>query len=501
MGSVLSFLGGSNMNVTVGSHTENAEAFDVELYLLAADEEGPQALDYELTSAMKAFGQITLFYGRKGLGHMAAAGLGEMALLDAERLRRAAGQAARAIRDAGFRSVAVNLDAVAERWERGGKRSEEAAAAWTEGWLLGSYVFDRYVSRPRETAVERLHIAGLPGGEAGSSAVKQAELRAEATMLARDWSNEPANVLHPESLVARVTERFAGSAVTTRVYQGEELAREGMEGLLAVGGGGRYAPAMIELRYAGDSDQPLLALIGKGITFDMGGMNVKTGRDLSEARFDLGGACAVIGAMELLSRLGAKANVAAYIPVADNMPDGAAMLPSAIIRYPNGMTVQVGNTDAEGRLVLADALLLAQRHGAAEALDIATLTGSVGHALGLNVAGVWGDEERCALLRRLGERSGDRVWPMPLVEEDDNLLRSEYADVSNISSSPYGGAIAAALFLRRFVSPGLRWTHVDMANTVQQASASGYRPAGATGFGVRLLADYVLTVSGEGGAI
>ncbi|MFC4598295.1 M17 family metallopeptidase [Cohnella hongkongensis] len=467
---------------------------EVVLHLAFEDRPDVPGLSVAPTPSAGAHGRISLLYGAPGERHAAIVGLGGALRLDAERLRRAAGCAARAVGREGYAAAAVDLGAAEDRLD-----AEACVQAWVEGWLLGSYAFNRYKKEAEPGAVSslRLRIGGADGQTAARYAEK-AQLRAESTMLARDWCNEPANVMTPERLVEEIERRFADYPdVSVRVYRGDDLAAFGMNGLLAVGQGSRHAPALVELIYAPDPTLPLTALVGKGMTFDMGGMNVKTGRDLSEARFDMGGACAVAGALDLLARGGAAARVAALIAVADNVPGSGAMLPSSIVRYPNGLTVQVGNTDAEGRLILADALLHAQRLGASEIVDIATLTGSVGQALGLRVSGVWGDAAVTEALRTCGESCGDRVWPMPLVDDDEELLRSSYADLSNIGSSAYGGACTAALFLRRFVGDGVRWAHIDMANTVQSPADRGYEAAGATGFGVRLLADYIERAFGQ----
>ncbi|MDQ6422730.1 leucyl aminopeptidase family protein [Paenibacillus sp. LHD-117] len=435
---------------------------------------------------MRKHGAVNVF---KAEGTVGLGSLGELRL---DRLRAAAGEAARALRDREYREASLDLRGTEAIVEACGCTLEEAVVAWAEGWLLGQYTFDKYKRTKADSPVESLHFVVEDEKAAGlKAALRIASIRAQGTALAREWCNEPVNRMNPEILASRVEEHFRGSQVEVTVYSGDALAEHGMNGLLTVGQGSQYGPAMIQMRYVSDGSQPLTALIGKGITFDMGGMNVKTGRDLSEARFDMGGACGVIGAMHILSELGAKANIVALIPTSDNVPDAKAFLPSTIIEYPNGLTVQVGNTDAEGRLVLADALLHAQRLGAAEIVDMATLTGSVGQALGLRMAGVWGDKAGAELLHELGERNGDRNWPMPLITEDEELLRSDYADLNNIGSSPYGGAIQAALFLARFVERSVKWNHIDMANTVQAKGTAGYYPAGASGYGARLLADYI----------
>ncbi|QMV41887.1 leucyl aminopeptidase family protein [Cohnella cholangitidis] len=481
----------------IGRKDNAAEEADLLLYLAFAGDEAATGLEIDLMPTMTAGGKVTFLYGARGSRHRALVGLGSQDRLDTEQLRRAAGCASRAIGREGYRSVAVALDASASRLTALGLNAKSIAESWVEGWLLGAYTFDKYKQNRRPSSIEKLSLVlGTEEATDWPHVIGRARLRAECASLARDWCNEPANVMTPERLVAQVETLFAGrTSVGIKIYRGAELERHGMNGLLAVGQGSRHSPSLVELTYAPDPSRPLLALVGKGMTFDMGGMNVKTGRDLSEARYDMGGACAVIGAFDYLVRSEADVNVAALIAVADNVPGAGALLPSSIIRYPNGLTVQVGNTDAEGRLILADALLHAQRLGAEEIIDIATLTGSVGHALGLRVAGVWGDKDSAELLRSLGQQCGERIWPMPLVDDDEELLHSEYADLNNISSSPYGGANAAALFLRRFVGRDIRWSHIDMANTVQAPADRGYEAAGATGFGVRLLADYAMQQS------
>ncbi|RRJ67429.1 leucyl aminopeptidase family protein [Paenibacillus oralis] len=396
---------------------------------------------------------------------------------------------------------------VSERAATTASAATSAAAwlqAWLEGWLLGLYRFDKYRGHTRSSASVEMIVRPADWPELSLRQLEEtretARIRAEGAMLARDLVNEPPDALNPERFAARVQSHFAGTPVRIRVYKGQELAEREMNGLLAVGAGSKHAPALIELLYDGGSpDLPLLALVGKGVTFDMGGMNVKTGRDISDARMDMGGAAAVIGALDILVRQRAAVRVAALIAVADNLPDARALLPSSVIRYPNGLAVQVANTDGEGRLILADALLHAAKLGAAEAIDIATLTGNVGQALGLGIAAILGDDGMSRELVDIGERNGERLWPMPLMDEYEAELRSDYADLRNVGTSGMAGAIIAALFIRKFVDPSMKWVHIDMAGTVQYKREVSYSAAGATGYGARLLADYAICRSSPGG--
>ncbi|WP_152400926.1 leucyl aminopeptidase family protein [Paenibacillus cellulositrophicus] len=471
---------------------------DVTIFPVFEDSEGEPA-GLTLREGMGGRGAVHWFYGRHGEQDILVVGLGRRDKFGMEALREAAGGAGREIRKASLRTASIDGTALRDIFGEG-EWPEQAAVAWVEGWLLGTYVFDKYTSRFKKGQVDWIRIESA-AERSYAEAAWLGRARAEAVAFARDLCNEAPNDLHPASFVQRIKTVFAGRNVKLHVYQGEELKQRQMNGLLAVGSGSKHPPAMVEIEYFGDSNAPHLALIGKGITFDMGGMNLKVARDLSDARFDMGGAAAVLGAMDLLTRLEVKAKITALIPIAENVPDGDAILPSHVIRYPNGLSVQVVNTDAEGRLILADAILHAARNGAERIIDIATLTGAVGHALGLRVAGIWGDAGFAEQLMRIGSKNGDPIWRLPLVDEDEELLGSPYADLANLASSPYGGANMAALFLRRFVPSKARWCHIDMANTSQVPADRGYKAAGATGYGVRLLADFVTEQanSGNGG--
>jgi len=468
---------------------------------------------YKLGEAHREAGAVTWLYARtEGEPDVLAVGMGERREASLERIRRAAGTAARAALREGKRAAALARAAAGAAAIGAGAGGAEAGGgepaggigaadwlqAWTEGWLYGLYRFDTYREATKSDASVDLAVRPEDWPELGAggleAVVEAGRVRAGGVRLARDLVNDSPAALNPDRFAEWMAAHFtrAGAPVRVRVYRGRELEERRMSGLLAVGAGSAHGPALVEIRYEGDPARPLLALIGKGVTFDMGGMNVKTAGDITDARMDMGGAAAVVGAMDILLRARAKANVAALIPVVDNVPDAKAMLPSTVIRYPNGITVEVANTDGEGRLVLADALLHAAGLGAAEAIDIATLTGNVGAALGLGIAGIWGDERMTRSLVAIGERNGERLWPMPLMDEYEADLRSRIADLRNVGRSPYAGAIKAALFIRRFVAASMSWVHIDMAGTVQYKQDESFAEAGATGYGARLLADYAM---------
>lgn len=483
------------MNILIDS----ANLADILVYLAFEEETFP----HKLGESHKGTGSGTWLYSRTEEEHdVLAVGMGKRSELTLEKIRRAAGSAARMVQREGRNSAALVRRADVQETgavnDISGIPAADWLQAWTEGWLLGLYRFEAYRHATKLNVSVDLMLSSRDWSELSvaelDAVLETGRIRADGAMLARDRVNESPQTLNPDTFTQWMAEYFDrdDSSIKVHVYQGQELVDLQMNGLITVGAGSKHAPALVEIRYEGNPELPMLALVGKGVTFDMGGMNAKTASDISDARMDMGGAAAVIGAMDILLRKQAKVNVTALIPVVDNVPDAEATLPSSVIHYPNGLTVQVANTDGEGRLILADALIHAANIGAAEAIDIATLTGNVGAALGLGIAGIWGDEDMTRSLVEIGERNGERLWPMPLMDEYEADLRSLYADLRNVGTSPFAGAITAALFIRRFVAESMKWIHIDMAGTVQYKQDMSYSEAGATGYGARLLADYAM---------
>ncbi|MDG0876443.1 leucyl aminopeptidase family protein [Paenibacillus thiaminolyticus] len=469
------------MKFTIGS----TEAAQVIIYPIFLETAATPFQSLPLHQHMGERGAVTWYYDKQDEQHLLLAGLGSLQSFEPEHLREAAGNAARAAEQHKLCTAAVCLDGC-----EGIGDMREAVAVWVEGWLLGTYAFDKYKSKQAVRHVETVRFDLEPQARL-EEAIATGEARAAGIAFARDIGNEPANHMRPRTLAERVAAWFADSGVQVACYEGEELAARQMCGLIGVGQGSPHPPVLIEMRYCTDPSKELIALVGKGITFDTGGISLKRDHDISDMRIDMGGAAAVIGAIEIIRRSGMRANVAAIIPAAENMPDGSALLPGDVLTYPNGVSVQVGNTDSEGRLVLADALIYAHAIGAKEAVDMATLTYSCQGALGSKYAGIWGDEPTVSALRSLGRLTGEKVWELPLAEEYAGYLASDYADICNISRVGEAGAITAALFLRRFVHPSMRWAHIDMAAMKEAASTAGYVAAGATGYGARLLAEFV----------
>lgn len=405
-----------------------------------------------------------------------------------EKIRATAGNIARELSARKVASAHVSADMLESGFANVGR--EAAVTAFVEGWELGTYQFLKY-----KTTIEPFDTTLKVSGTNTVSAVSVGEIRAEAMAFSRDLMNEVSNVLNPTTFPEVLKENFKGTNVDVRVLDKEKLEEMKMNGVLTVGRGSMYAPTFVELVYKGDDTKPLVALVGKGVTFDTGGISLKDGKDLSDMRMDMGGAAAVAGAMTLLAKTKAPVNVVALIPIVENTPDKTAVLPGEVIHFKNGKTVQVGNTDAEGRLILADGLIRAGEWKADYIVNIATLTGAILNALGTEMGGVFGDEALSNEIKEIGNENGDFIWPMPLIDAYESSLDSDYADMNNISSLDGAGSITAGLFLRRFVPAGTKWLHVDMAGVMEKSAAEGYYAKSATGYGARLLADFTSHLS------
>jgi leucyl aminopeptidase len=428
--------------------------------------------------------------GRLAAGKLICVGLGPAEKVSLEHVRQAAGVGAKAARDQGARTVAF----VGETFRADGASPGELAGALAEGILLSQYRFDRF-KKKRDDA-KRLAGATLlvPASQvaAARAAVRHAAMVAGAVADARDLVNLPGNELTPEAL-ARAARRVARQAgLRCRVLQGKALAANGLAGVLAVGAGSTHTPRFIILEYrpARGTGKPLV-LAGKGVTFDSGGLSLKNAEQMADMKTDMGGASAVINAMAVVARLKPKFPVVALVPAVENMPSGTASRPGDVIRYASGQTVEIANTDAEGRLVLADALLWAKRYKPAAVIDLATLTGACVIALGEHAIGLFSTESE--LTRRIaasGAAVFERVWEMPLWDEYDPQLDSDVADAKNVGGRP-AGMITAALFLKKFVDGAYPWAHLDIAGTASVEKERPYTPKGATGVGVRLLAHLI----------
>jgi leucyl aminopeptidase len=325
-------------------------------------------------------------------------------------------------------------------------------------------------------------------GLAGARAAGQ--VRAAATNLARDLSNEPANALHPADLAAAARRLLAGKGVTVKVKDEKQLASEGFGGIIGVGQGAEHPPRLIELRYAPKGASGKVVLVGKGITFDSGGLSLKPADSMKTMKTDMSGAAAVLAAMSALAELDVKVAVTGYLASAENMPSGAATRPGDVLTMKNGKTVEVLNTDAEGRLVMADALALGAASGPDAIVDVATLTGACAVALGNRYSGLMANDEALAAeLLDAAAEAGEPTWRLPLPPEYRKDIESDLADLKNVGDR-YGGALFAGLFLEEFVD-NRPWAHLDIAGPARAESEDGYLGKGSTGVTVRTLLSWL----------
>ncbi|WUH97331.1 leucyl aminopeptidase family protein [Spirillospora sp. NBC_00431] len=385
-------------------------------------------------------------------------------------------------------------------------------AALVEGALLAGYEF-KIGAPPAKKALGTLAVLTEAGPESDAPAIELGTARARATAIARDLANTPSREKDPSWLAAQAEQIAAATGLTVRVRDEKELAGEGFGGLIAVGGGSSRPPRLIELSYdprsAGGSggsspqmehvpDGPAerhVVLVGKGITFDSGGLSLKPNDGMKTMKTDMAGGGAVIAAMSALRGLGVRDRVTGLVAAAENMPSGSSMRPGDVIVHYGGKTSEVLNTDAEGRLVLADALAYAAAELAPDTIvDLATLTGAAKVALGLRHAALFAtDDALAAALTEAGEAAGERVWRLPLVDDYRAAIDSDVADINNIGRGGYGGgSITAALFLREFAGDR-PWAHLDIAGPGRATSDDAELTRGATGFGVRLLLTWLTT--------
>jgi leucyl aminopeptidase len=408
-------------------------------------------------------------------------GLGERDALDAEKLRVLAALVA---------GEAAKVEATSLAWVSPSFEDEEAAAeAIVTGTILGAYRFDRFKVKAEEDDEPRVRLESLTllGPAELAGAAETARVYSEAANRARDLQETPANFAKPEDLAKRAEEIAAGNdKVTVELLDGDAIRAKGMGGLAAVSQGGPVDPRLIVLRYAGGGEGPTLGFVGKGVTFDTGGIVLKPGAGMQDMKFDMSGASAVLEATAAIAELRLPVELITVVPATENMPSGTAVKPGDVITQYNGTTVEVNNTDAEGRLILADALSYAIELGAERLVDLATLTGAMVIALGSTYAGVHtNDDALAAELSAAGEESGELVWRMPLHPEYAELMKGTVADLSNLSKKREAGSITAASFLREFVDD-TPWAHVDIAGTAWNVDRA-YTGKGGSGFGVRLL--------------
>jgi len=440
------------------------------------------------------FGEVRIIHtlGKLPVSIVAVAGLGKRQDFNLDRVRAVTGEVCRFLRKLNCHRITTVLHGVGI----GAIEPENSAQAIVEGSLLGLYDFTRY-KKPEYEDVRQILLVDreegeLPKLELGSH---NGRIRAEATILARDMVNEPANHMTP-TLMAEIARELADKhGLGVKVFDSGEMESMGMGALLGVAKGSSQAPKLITLVYKGDERcSSSIGFIGKGVTFDSGGISIKPSEGMDEMKDDMAGGAVVMAALSAIAQLKPKVNVAAIVPATENLPGGSALKPGDIVKAMNGKTIEVISTDAEGRLILADALSYAVRQGLSPLVDVATLTGACRVALGTLYSGIFGSkQELIDNVLEAADRSGERLWQMPLPEEYKEQNKSQIADIKNIGDR-YGGAITAALFLSEFVS-NTPWVHIDIAGTASSNKESGYTVKGATGVGVRTLVELALLLA------
>jgi leucyl aminopeptidase len=433
------------------------------------------------------------------------AGLGKQSDFNVDKVRDLSANLARFLRQRRFKSAAV----ITHGAGIGGMEPEPCAQAIAEGTILGLYRFLRHkhvLSKAEGRAeeegdLETLSIVEFDGSKLSAieRGVERGRILAEATNICRDLANEPGNYLTPTDLANRAMDVARETGIECEVYGPDWLREKGMGGVLGVASGSVQEPRFIVMRYSGAGNEPPLALVGKGITFDTGGISIKPADNMGEMKGDMTGAAAVISAMSAIARLRPAINVIAVAPCTENMPSGSAVKPGDVLKTMSGKTIEVINTDAEGRLVLSDALTYSLQNNARAIVDVATLTGAISVTLGNTAMGAMtNDSDLMDRVRRAATAAGEKVWELPMYDEYKELIDSDVADMKN-SGGRLAGSITAAFLLKEFVED-TPWVHLDIAGVDVYERERGVYVKGNSGIPVRTLVHLALQMANEGGA-
>jgi len=437
--------------------------------------------------------EVTVIHtlGRMESRRLAVLGLGKKEGLTIDKVRNAIAGVCRSLRKAGINKVAtVVLGADS------GLNLSGTVQAMAEGAVLGLYEFRRHISKePEYPGIEEMTIVATDKGqmEVLNRAIQTGVIMAEAGCVARDMVNEPGNEMTPSDMAAMALNVASETDLEVIVYDKDWMEEMGMGGLLGVAKGSAQQPKFIVLKYSGGGDKNV-GLVGKGLTFDSGGISLKPSDKMAEMKGDMSGGAAVIAAMGAIARLKPKINVTGLVPATENMPSGSAQKPGDVLKPMNGKTVEVLNTDAEGRLILADALCYARKEELSPVVDVATLTGACMVAFGTVCSGVFSNNQNAAdRLLEASKATGEKMWQMPMFEEYSEMIKSDIADIKNVGNRN-GGAITAAQFLAEFIDD-TPWVHIDIAGTFLAEKNNGYLVKGATGVAARTLVSMVLSLA------
>ena len=416
-------------------------------------------------------------------------GLGKADKMDGESFRSFAGKAIKFCIEAGLSTVTIATpSAVSAKME-----PVTLFSTLAEGVCLGNHIFDQYKKEKEKKPVKKVILmATAAQKKTYSKRISCVSAICDAGIMAREWVTTPSNDKRPEAFARMIQKAANSEGLKVSVKNDAWLEQQKFGAMLAVGQGSSAKPRLVTIEYVPKNSKKTLVLVGKGVTFDSGGINLKPSGSIETMKMDMAGAAAVAGTMMAVARFKPNVKVVGVMPLVENMPSGAAIRPGDIIRSYAGKTIEIGNTDAEGRLILIDAIAWAiKKYQPDTMIDLATLTGACVIALGEKIAGVFSNDKKLSdAIVASGENTHERCWPLPLPDDYKELLKNDFADLNNISSGRWGGAITAALFLSEFIGD-TNWAHIDIAGPAWASKASDYCGAGGTGFGVRLLCDWI----------
>lgn len=426
-------------------------------------------------------------HGKIPAKRVAIVGLGKISELTVADIQTIAAKIGRKAKEVSAKTLAISLP------------KEVSGQSIVEGLMFGTYTFSKHKSeefRNKEKHIEEVILLTTPPKlNLVATGISQGETVSKAVTFARDLVNEPPSITTPTHLAEVAKKLVKGEAsMSCEVFGSPEMKKLGMEAILGVARGSDEEPKFIKLSYKGGGGKTV-CLVGKGITFDTGGLSLKPASGMETMKLDMAGAAAILGVFSVLSVLKPNVNVVGLIAATENMPGPKAVKPGDVVRAMNGKTIEILNTDAEGRVVLADALSYAGMKVKSDVIiDLATLTGACMVALGEEIAGMFTDDE--TLGKKLTDaalHSGESIWPLPIAKQYKDIVKSDVADVKNISGTKYGGAISGALFLAEFAPEGIPWAHLDIAGPAFAEKDAPLIPKGGTGFGVRMLLSYLLS--------
>ncbi len=478
---------------------EDKKIFNRQMKKLAADVKGIAPQIAASTFDGKERQALLLYPDKTAAKRLMLVGLGKSEKMSLERLRRGAATTAKLAQKQKSKSLALLVPdpaVVASLISEGGTPSwHDIGMALGEGIALGVYKYSDYISKS-ERDDDRLKTAVLVSDDEQTvrslrAGLNLAQIVSEATYSARDLENAPGNEIYPDSLARYSVRAGRKHGFNVHVLDQRKIKNLRMGGLLGVSQGSNKPPRFIIMEHnARNRRQPTVVFVGKGVTFDSGGLSIKPSANMAEMKMDMSGAAAVIGIMQAAARLKLPQHIVGLVPATENLLSGSSLKPGDILQHFNGKTSEVDNTDAEGRLILADALSFASKYKPDVVIDLATLTGACVVALGHVATGMMGnDQHTMDRLRESGDRTYERVWQLPMFDEYEKLIKSDVADMKN-TGGRWAGAITAAMFLRKFIGD-YKWIHLDIAGTAIIEEPSDYIPKGGSGVGVRLLIDFL----------